>query len=101
MRAKLGITSDDPNDISHIEEFLNSMEKNKSDYTNSFPRLPQNPAVIPRNHRVEEALTAAESGDFSVMHNLLSALRNPFKQSEKYSQPPTPACCDYKTFCGT
>ena len=37
-----------------------------------------NPSIIPRNHRVEEALEAAvTSGDYSVMEKLLEALSNP------------------------
>ncbi|MCL2580709.1 MAG: YdiU family protein [Oscillospiraceae bacterium] len=60
-----------------------------------------NPAVIPRNHRVEEALTAAEEGDLSVMHSLLSALQNPYEESETYVRPPAKEACGYKTFCGT
>ena len=60
-----------------------------------------NPAVIPRNHRVEEALSAAEEGDFTVMQNLLAALSNPYEDSDKYSQPPEASSCEYKTFCGT
>ncbi|MCL2564786.1 MAG: YdiU family protein [Defluviitaleaceae bacterium] len=59
-----------------------------------------NPAVIPRNYRVEEALTAAENGDFLVMDNLLHALSKPFEESEIYSSPPKPSSCRYKTFCG-
>ena len=63
-----------------------------------------NPAVIPRNHRVEEALAAAENGDFSVMNNLLKALANPFEHSDfqkEYSKPAPKSQCDYKTYCGT
>jgi len=60
-----------------------------------------NPAIIPRNHRVEEALSAAEHGDYSVMHNLLAALSRPYEESEGYSHPPKIAACGYKTFCGT
>lgn len=63
-----------------------------------------NPAVIPRNHRVEEALAAAENGDFSVMNNLLKALANPFEHSDfqrEYSKPSPKSQCDYKTYCGT
>jgi len=60
-----------------------------------------NPAVIPRNHRVEEALSAAESGDYSVMNSLLAALNKPYEESETYSLPPALASCNYKTFCGT
>lgn len=63
-----------------------------------------NPAVIPRNHRVEEALKAAENGDFIVMENLLDVLSNPYEYSrkqEEYSKLPKPSNCSYRTFCGT
>jgi len=60
-----------------------------------------NPAIIPRNYRVEEALVATENGDLSIMHGLLSALSKPFEDNEKYAQPPEPTSCRYKTFCGT
>jgi len=66
--------------------------------------MQHNPAVIPRNHRVEEALTAAENGDLSVTHNLLHVLRNPYAYTpnqEVYSKPPPFESCGYKTFCGT
>lgn len=64
-----------------------------------------NPAVIPRNHRVEEALKAAvENQDFSVMHKLLSVLANPYSDllmNSDYSQPAINNGMPYKTFCGT
>ena len=60
-----------------------------------------NPAVIPRNYRVEEALAAAGQGDYSVMHNLLAALRKPFEECDMYTLPPVQGSCGYKTFCGT
>jgi serine/tyrosine/threonine adenylyltransferase len=63
-----------------------------------------NPAVIPRNHRVEEALSAAEDrDDLSVMHRLLAALASPFETSEKleYYRIPPPGDRGYRTFCGT
>jgi uncharacterized protein YdiU (UPF0061 family) len=62
------------------------------------------PVVIPRNHRVEEALAAAAGGDFSVMHRLLAALRNPFEETpenEPYRHAPRPGGQPYRTFCGT
>jgi len=71
----------------------------KSDTSDAMKK--HNPAVIPRNHRVEEALTAAEQGDFSVMHNLLAVLSRPYEDSATYAQPPAPTQCGYKTFCGT
>lgn len=63
-----------------------------------------NPAIIPRNHRVEEALEAANQGDYSVMKRLLDVLSNPYAHSPKqvdYSAPPAPSSCPYRTFCGT
>ncbi|WP_110926257.1 protein adenylyltransferase SelO [Bacillus massiliglaciei] len=63
-----------------------------------------NPAVIPRNHRVEEALAAAGKGDFQVMEDLLAVLSHPYEHSEKqkeYAALPDPSECVYKTYCGT
>lgn len=64
-----------------------------------------NPALIPRNHRVEEALeAAAERGDYSVMERFLGALANPFAhapEQAEYAAPPAPTACPYRTFCGT
>lgn len=64
-----------------------------------------NPAVIPRNHRVEEALEAAvEREDYSVMRRLLDVLRNPFAHSpeqEEYRALPESTGRPYRTFCGT
>ncbi|WP_060203501.1 protein adenylyltransferase SelO [Sporosarcina koreensis] len=62
-----------------------------------------NPSVIPRNHRVEEALDAAIKGDFSVMEKLLDALENPYAytaEQEKYISP-SESTTPYRTFCGT
>lgn len=63
-----------------------------------------NPAVIPRNHRVEEALASAEDGDYSVMISLLQALENPydyFNINEEYTKVPIDSNKKYRTFCGT
>ena len=64
-----------------------------------------NPAVIPRNHRVEEALSAAvEKGDLSVMERLLDVLSKPFAYSSdqvEFAEPPPPSPIPYRTFCGT
>jgi uncharacterized protein YdiU (UPF0061 family) len=64
-----------------------------------------NPAVIPRNHRVEEALTAAvEAGDLQVMHRLLERLKTPYEDAGEpceYTRPPAPGGPAYRTFCGT
>ena len=64
-----------------------------------------NPALIPRNHIVEEALSAAdEKNDYSVMESLLNALSKPFAHTADnavYAELPPASFCKYKTFCGT
>lgn len=64
-----------------------------------------NPAIIPRNHRVEEALeSAVERGDYRVLERLLDALSNPYAHSPKqveYSTLPASSTCPYRTYCGT
>ncbi|WP_059172352.1 YdiU family protein [Bacillus sp. FJAT-27445] len=64
-----------------------------------------NPAVIPRNHRVEEAIDAAvKNGDYSVMEKLLKVLSEPYAHSadqEEYCTLPDPTGRPYRTFCGT
>ena len=63
-----------------------------------------NPYVIPRNHRVEEAIEAAEKGDLSVMINLIEVLSRPYEYSDDnddYTKLPKNINCNYKTYCGT
>jgi uncharacterized protein YdiU (UPF0061 family) len=64
-----------------------------------------NPAIIPRNHRVEAALEAAvNEGDLSVMDRLLDVLSNPYEhtpEQAEYATLPEPSNCPYQTFCGT
>ncbi len=64
-----------------------------------------NPAYIPRNHLVEEALTAAIAGDLAPYRALLQVLAEPFNKRpglERYAEPaPADFSATYKTFCGT
>lgn len=64
-----------------------------------------NPALIPRNHRVEAALGAAvEQGDYSVIERLLDVLSSPYAHSPEqadYATLPEPSTRPYRTFCGT
>ncbi len=64
-----------------------------------------NPAIIPRNHRVEEALTAAnDQGELQPLQDLLLALRRPYQESPNqvyYQSLPETDEADYQTFCGT
>ncbi len=63
-----------------------------------------NPAVIPRNHKVEEALSAAvERGELGVMQRLLDVLADPYAATApaEYTAPPPAGAGLYQTFCGT
>jgi uncharacterized protein YdiU (UPF0061 family) len=149
MRKKLGLNTEEAEDLGLVEELLNVMRDSKLDYTNTFrslttgprgvaflqgnPRLvawfnrwrerldqdrnrcslseamqsmrQHNPAYIPRNYRVEEAITAGvERADFSVMDNLMNVLSDPYRdraETEQYAKPPPTTFVGYRTFCGT
>ena len=64
-----------------------------------------NPIYIARNHKVEEALTAAETeGDMGPITRLLEVLRAPYQERaglEDYARPAPRDFGPYKTFCGT
>ena len=63
-----------------------------------------NPAVIPRNHKVEEALSAATSGDLAPFQSLLTAITDPYateRGREAFALPAPQGFGDYVTFCGT
>ncbi|EKN67597.1 hypothetical protein BABA_12745 [Neobacillus bataviensis LMG 21833] len=147
MRAKLGIFNEEEQDEALINDLLNMMQKQRSDFTNTFRALTfetqedtvlfgtpefdrwyerwqarlgrqkepkasshqlmreSNPGVIPRNHRVEEALEAAvNQGDYSVMERLLVVLSKPYAHTNEqvdYCTLPGPSTSPYRTFCGT
>jgi uncharacterized protein YdiU (UPF0061 family) len=63
-----------------------------------------NPLVIPRNHKVEEALEAANNDDLNPMKNLLKVLEKPYENQKGISEYQSPAPANnkkYQTFCGT
>ena len=63
-----------------------------------------NPVVIPRNHKVEEALTDADKGNLETMNMFLKILSNPYSVQENIIefQKPAPISDEkYQTFCGT
>lgn len=63
-----------------------------------------NPLVIPRNHLVEEALASANNDDFEKLKKLLSALKNPYAESDDkkaYQIAPKESEKVRQTFCGT
>lgn len=63
-----------------------------------------NPVYIARNHKVEEALEAAETGNYEPARQLMDVLATPFTEQpgmDAYSGPAPVEFGPYKTFCGT
>jgi len=84
------------------QQRLQREDRNRDDVKELM--LVANPAVIPRNHRVEEALSAAEThSDYSYVQRLLTVLNTPYQLSAndfEYREP-SPDDAGYQTFCGT
>lgn len=63
-----------------------------------------NPVFIPRNHRIEAAIEAANRGDYDLFHKLNEVLRQPFEDQPEYAEyenAPAPDEVVCATFCGT
>jgi uncharacterized protein YdiU (UPF0061 family) len=144
MRDKLGLFGEDNDDLELINNLLNWMQSNQTDYTNTFCYLmnigsihdqiyknkdfidwsqnwekrilinggnkenslelmkKNNPIVIPRNHKVEEALEAANNNDLKPINNLLSILKKPYMEQSNIENFQAPSNNkNYQTFCGT
>jgi uncharacterized protein YdiU (UPF0061 family) len=154
MSNKLGLTGDEPGDAQLIQDLLELMQEENTDFTLTFRRLSDlvdpctaaggvssifelpesfnpwlerwrkrlsneprdadqrqaamymvNPAYIPRNHLVEEAISTAEKQqDFTPFHKLVDVLANPFEFDSahaRYATPPRPEQVVAQTFCGT
>ena len=148
--SKLGLTTLQADDETLIQDFLDLLQNNRSDFTLAFRRLGElpidgneikslfnfpdsfvdwisrwqsrcsqesisaearhqqimstNPAFIPRNHLVEEAIQPAYSGDFSLFHRLNRRLAKPFEYDaadQILATPPKPEQIVQQTFCGT
>ena len=62
-----------------------------------------NPIVIPRNHKVEEALEAAEKNNFKPIAQIVEILKDPYSQQKNIINYQIPSNSEkkYQTFCGT
>jgi serine/tyrosine/threonine adenylyltransferase len=63
-----------------------------------------NPLIIPRNHKIEEALEAANNNDLTLVKQLIKILKKPYENSKEASKYQSPAPINskkYQTFCGT
>lgn len=88
-----------------LEEWLNRWQDEVSNRTSPETAAQKmrsvNPAVIPRNHRIAEAINAGEQGDFSVFYALADALRSPYQEHPEFSKGPRSGEEVLRTFCGT
>ena len=105
----MGINSDE---VYKNVEFVNWKNewKKRSELNNSTKEKQSklmksnNPIVIPRNHKVEEALAEADKGSLDKMKKLLAILKNPYDNQNNIQEYQTPAPSSnekYQTFCGT
>lgn len=145
MRQKLGLQTEETEDVDLVQSLLDWMQQAGADYTNTFHDLSRelpttnsvyqnhgfpdwharwqarftregtsaetarrimqsrNPTIIPRNHRVEAVLAAAETGDLAPLHEFLAVLRSPFVWTPAHAayQSPPDDERGYRTFCGT
>jgi uncharacterized protein YdiU (UPF0061 family) len=87
--------------------WVNEWQKRLSSYNNSKEKSldlmkASNPIIIPRNHKVEEALHAANKGDLEKLNRLLSILSKPYEINEAIEEYQLPNYNnEYQTFCGT
>ena len=61
-----------------------------------------NPIIIPRNHKVEEALLAANENNLVNFNKLLSVLEKPYDNLQNINEFQSPSSNNnYQTYCGT
>ena len=87
--------------INRWKKRLNLKENSSSKYLDLMRN--SNPIVIPRNHKVEEALNAANENNLELLENLLIVLENHIiiKKILDYQITRTTWNKKYQTFCGT
>ena len=96
---------DDEKFIIWKEKWYNRLKLNNNSLEKSLKLMNSvNPMVIPRNHKVEEALAAANDGNLEVMNKLLTVLEKPYENQNDITDFQSPAPLsdkNYQTFCGT
>ena len=133
LLRKIGIAEGREGDMELVQDLLTRMAEGAMDFTNSFRALltepdpalgawlprwrarlaeevdpmavmrAANPAVIPRNHRIEQVIQAALAGELDPFRALLAAVTNPYADPSDpaFTQPPQPEERVLATFCGT
>ena len=99
------IIYNDKNFINWKEEWKKRLKKNTKSFEESLKLMRSvNPLVIPRNHKVEEALEAANNDNLNKFKDLLKILEKPYENKEgiiQYQSASPKGNKKYKTFCGT
>jgi serine/tyrosine/threonine adenylyltransferase len=99
------ILSDSPHLKEWLREWQNRLEVDSQTPAERVATMrAANPTFIPRNHRVQAALDAADLGDYQPFHKLLDILQRPYDAQPaftEYTQPPQPSERVLQTFCGT
>ena len=106
MNEKLEIDKNyDDKDFLNWKKRWNERLKTNNNSPEKYIKLMRsvNPIVIPRNHKVEEALEAAEKNNLELINQLIEVLREPYTQKKDILdyQISSPFSENYKTFCGT
>ena len=98
-------TYKDESFITWFDEWKKRSKLNNSSKEKQIELMKKNnPIVIPRNHKVEEALTEANNGNLEKMNKLNDILKNPYSNQEDIAEYQVPAPISnekYQTFCGT
>ena len=95
---------DDNDFINWKKRWKERLSKNNDTTKKSIELMKKNnPLVIPRNHKVEEALEAAEKNDLKPFTKLVEILKKPYNQKDDIISYQIPSNSDekYQTFCGT
>jgi len=94
----------DPDFIIWEAEWKKRLSKNQTSEDGYQLMMKHNPVFIPRNHKVEEALSAADQGDMSKFLSLCEVIKKPYNEDinfEEYTKPAPASDRVYKTYCGT
>ncbi|RYE95052.1 MAG: hypothetical protein EOO75_00290, partial [Myxococcales bacterium] len=102
LHAKAGLEREEDGDVKLLQTLLDRMASGEVDFTR-FRRV--NPAFIPRNHRVEQLITAAvrqgDFGPFEAFHRVLARPYDDQPESASWAEPPAREERVQATFCGT
>ncbi|MDF7799179.1 YdiU family protein [Pontiellaceae bacterium B1224] len=87
-----------------LDEWYAAWEAATQSNPNTAAMRQSNPILIPRNHRIEQAIQSAYGNDFAPFNKLVDALAKPYEDRAEYAayeKAPKPEEIVHQTFCGT